>query len=301
MKRLAHGFAQALACAAAVSASAGSAAAQSWPVSHDSGGAVYVCQNQKNQCGVYSPQAKLLRMITGLKDPQGQAVDPSGNWYIANTEASNVPVYAQKGATLVETLSDAGENPVDVAVESGEVAVANVYSTGRSSGPGRVSVYVGGVTAPSYNLADSNAYQGVGVAYDGAGNCYWSYDSTKGAGEIDQFTGCASGAQPVNLGISASVAGGIKFDLQGNLWYVDQAVGLYKCQGTTSCSLVAKGFSDPTYFSFSHGDKAFYIADFGKAQVFKSKGRLPALGPDFVVTPWLSLLGPISVAVQPPQ
>jgi len=47
MKRLAHGFAQALACAAAVSASAGSAAAQSWPVSHDSGGAVYVCQNQK--------------------------------------------------------------------------------------------------------------------------------------------------------------------------------------------------------------------------------------------------------------
>jgi hypothetical protein len=267
---------------------------------------VYVCQPGSNQCGVYSQKTKaLIRLLTasgnGLADPEGVAVGAGGIWYIANTGASNVPVYGKFGSVLLKTLKDAGEYPDDVAVGNGVAAVSNLLST--TSAAGSVSVYVGRATSPSYILRDPNAFKGIGLAFDAAGNCYWSYNTASGVGQIDAFEGCSKGATPVNLGITMGFAGGVAFDARGNLWYVDQFAGLFECAGTVSCKQVAGGFSDPIYFNFTAHSKALFLADFGNNSVDRSEGMLPPgrLRPDFVVTPWLLVPGPVGVAAQPPQ
>ena len=272
------------------------------PAGFDAGLApvVYACEPDYNQCTVYRQGTKaLLRTVTGLSEPQGTAVDASGNWYIANTAGSSIPVYKKNGAVLSKTLSDPAEYPVDAAVGSDTVAVSNIYTTSFTAG--NLAIYVGGATTPSYALSDPNAFQGIGVAFDGSGNCYWSYNSNSGVGQIDEFPGCSPSSSPVNLGIATGFAGGIAVDKAGNLWYLDQYNGLYECSGTTSCAQVATGFGDPVFFDFSHADKALFIADYGNNQIDRSKGKLPAIGPDFIVTPWLSVNGVISASAQPPQ
>ncbi len=81
------------------------------------------------------------------------------------------------------------------------------------------------------------------MTYDKAGNCYWSYNDNSGIGQIDEFPKCASGASPINLGLSLGFAGGIAFDGSDNLWYSDQLAGLYKCNGTSSCTQSSRAAS----------------------------------------------------------
>jgi hypothetical protein len=123
---------------------------------------------------------KMVGQITGLKQPQGLTTDAQGNLYVANTNDSNVLVYAPPytGSPAV-TLNDSGEFPVDVAVSSaGVVAVTNICSAPHCrADTASVNIYAQGSTTPCATLSDDqlgifNLVRVNFAGFDAAGNLY---------------------------------------------------------------------------------------------------------------------------------
>lgn len=208
---------------------------------------MYSSRPSGNQIAVYKRKHKGLtlkpyqNLTSGVAAPMGMAATPGGRLYVANSGDSNVLVYrtTRKGAVgPVATLADDGEVPVNVGVTPNQriVAVSNGSSTG--SGAGSVSVYVNRKDRPSRTLTFGNdALQGEGIAIDSNGNCYWSFnDPSTLTGAIVEFTSCKGIGSPIVSGLSK--AGGLAFDRSGNLYYVDQLAGIYKCAGLSHCALL---------------------------------------------------------------
>jgi hypothetical protein len=130
------------------------------------------------------PQAgngqKMVGQITGLNQPQGLTLDAQRDLYVANTNSSNVLVYAPpytKSPKL--TLNDAHEFPADVAVSStGVVAVTNICSAPRCrADTGSVSFYAKGSTKACVTVSDDTrgVFDLVRVnfaGFDSSGNLY---------------------------------------------------------------------------------------------------------------------------------
>ena len=231
---------------------------------------IYTAQFYHNDLGIYGQshalQLSFIESITqGISQPQGTMATVNGLWYVANTGDSNVLVYktahgGPKGP--VNTLSDPYQYPGNVdATTSGQlVVVSNVTST--AGAPGTVSVYLYGNLTPTYTLSfGSDMLQGVGIAIDRHDNCYWSFnDLSTGVGSIVEF---ANGCQaPGNLVVSnIQTAGGVTLDQHGNLYYVDQKVGIYKCSGVSNCQPLATYFGDPVNVNFDEKQKHLWVAD----------------------------------------
>lgn len=178
----------------------------------------------------------------GLATPMGMVATPAGKLYVANSSGSNVLVYRTRrtGPQGPEaTLHDGGQVPVNVGVtpNGSVVAVSNGATT--ADGPGSVSVYLHRQDEPSRSLSyGSDPIQGEGIAIDAAGNCYWSFnDPTTLTGSIVEFARCRGKGTPVVSGMLK--AGGLAFDSNDNLYYVDQLAGIYKCSGTSGCALMS--------------------------------------------------------------
>lgn len=230
---------------------------------------VYTSQPYSNNATVYKRKGTALQhqetLTTGLSAPQGSKAAPSGRWYLTNAGDSNVLIYkrTKKGPEPFGTLEDSGEVPVNVDMNADEslIVVSNLTSAG--SGTGSVSVYTGGASQPSRILTyGSDLLLGQGVAIDPNGNCYWSFDDknvTNGPGFIVEFAGCSGTGNVVVSGITS--AGGMTFDDNSNLYYVDEASGLYRCQGTVRCTLFATGFGLPININFDAAEKHLWVAD----------------------------------------
>lgn len=179
-------------------------------------------------------------ITSGFSKPMGMVTTPDGRWYVANSGDSNVRVYrtTRKGPQgPVQTLGDSGEVPVnvDAAPDRDLVAVSNEAT--MSGGGGSVSIYLNRQDEPSrYLTYGSDPVQGEGVAIDSSGNCYWSFNDPKTlTGSIVKFESCSGGGTIFASGILD--VGGITFDRSGNLYYVDQIAGIYKCVGPSSCGI----------------------------------------------------------------
>ncbi len=208
---------------------------------------MYSSRPSGNEVVVYkrkrrSPTLQTFETLTsGLSAPMGMVATPGARLYVANSGDSNVLVYrtTRKGPQgPVTTLNDDGEVPVDVAVtpDRGLVAVSNGATSG--SGAGSVSVYLHRRNKLSRSLTyGSDPLQGAGIAVDTSGNCYWSFnDPTTLTGSVVEFTNCKGAGMPIVTGILK--AGGLAFDQNENLYYVDQLAGIYKCTGLSQCTLV---------------------------------------------------------------
>ena len=207
---------------------------------------MYTSQPADNEVVVYKRQKNGLTLkydktlASGFSKPMGMVTTPDGHWYIANSGDSNVLLYrtTRKGPEgPIETLGDSGEVPVSVAATPNRrlVAVSNVSASG--GGAGSVSVYLDHRDRPSRVLTyGSDPIQGEGIAIDANGNCYWSFNDPKTLfGSIVEFVGCNGSGTLFESGIS--FVGGLAFDQSGNLYYVDQLAGIYRCAGPSSCSL----------------------------------------------------------------
>jgi hypothetical protein len=218
---------------------------------------------------VYARQLKGFKLAyfrtlkSGIVAPMGTVTTPDGLWYVANSGKSNILVYQTTPSGPrgpVATLLDGEEVPVNVAATLNRklVVVSNVSTTG--SGGGSMSVYSNQRRKPLHVLSyGADALQGEGVAIS-KGNCYWSFNDPKNsAGSIVEFAGCKGNGTLVQSGILK--AGGIAFDQKGNLYYVDQSTGIYKCNGTSQCVLFAVGFGVPVNINFDPGYKNLWVAD----------------------------------------
>jgi DNA-binding beta-propeller fold protein YncE len=231
---------------------------------------VYTAQLYGNDAQIYKQRYNGVKLSyfeslsLGLSAPQGTKATVNGYWYVANSGHSNVLVYRSTKAGPkgpIGALDDFGQIPgnVDVTADRKLVAVSNIMT--MSHGPGSVSVYLGRDVEPARNLHFGHrALQGIGVAIDRHGNCYWSFnDPRRKTGAIVEFAGCdGKGSLVVS---SIGFAGGLTFDQHENLYYVDQTDGIHKCNGTSHCTLFSKGFGDPVNVNFDVHGKHLWVAD----------------------------------------
>jgi hypothetical protein len=289
----------------------GTSQALSQPATHFYGNDfMYSSQPSSNEVVVYKRKKKgyaLTRYETltaGFSRPKGMVTTPDGRWYVANSGASDVLVYRTTRDGPIgpnATLRDDGEVPVNVDATPNQRVVAVSNGSTTADGAGSVSVYLNGQKHASRNLTyGSDPLQGEGVAIDLAGNCYWSFnDPDTLTGSIVEFARCNGSGRPVVSGILR--AGGLAFDNSGNLYYVDQLFGIFKCQGTLACSLFAPvilgGLIIPTNINFDNGHpQSLWVAD--------AAGYIDALNLQGLIAYILQILGgvtdpPIGIAPAP--
>jgi len=229
---------------------------------------VYSAQLYGHDLKIYEQNGSSLSYFeefTGLDAPAGTQSTTSGWWYVTESGASKVDIYKSKRSGPVgpyPPLVDYGQIPINVAVLPNRrlVAVSNQKST--ASGPGSVSVYLNRQTDPSRTLTyGGSSVVGMGVAITHEGDCYWSFnENASGPGTIVKFTGCNGSGTPVITNIAQ--VGGIVFDQSGNLYYIDQTYGIYKCKKTSNCTqfLNIPGWQ-PVNMNFDFKAKDLWVAD----------------------------------------
>ena len=198
------------------------------------------------------PQAgenqKMVGQITGLAQPQGITTDKNGNLYVANTNSSNVLVYAPPytGAPKM-TINDAHEFPADVAVSSaGVVAVTNICDAPQCRlNTGNVEIYAKGSTKSCATVSDSafNFTRVMFAEFDKDGVLY--IDGMNGGyqtsfGLVD---GGCNATSITNLGYiyTVSFPGAIQIDKAGNIAFCDE----YNQVVDTFAPPVGNSFGDP--------------------------------------------------------
>lgn len=237
---------------------------------------MYASQFLNNDLSVYTRNKfglKLSKIITdGVSGPQGMMSTVNGWWYVANGGDSNVLIYQTKkksGPVSSGSLDDKGQDPVNVALTPDRNLVA-VSNYGSASAPGSVSVYLNRSNEPYRMLTyGSDLIEGMGVATDHQGNCYWSFNDPKsGSGSVVEFANCTGGGTLILSGIP--VAGGLAFDQSGNLYYVNEVSsggysnGVYQCTKTSlPCPLLTPKakFGLPTNINFDYKGKNLWVAD----------------------------------------
>jgi DNA-binding beta-propeller fold protein YncE len=271
---------------------------------------MYSSQPSSDEVVVYKRKKKGYKltpyktMTSGFSRPMGMVTTPDGRWYVANSGASDVLVYrttasGPQGPTA--TLRDDGEVPVNVDATPNQrlVAVSNGATTGNDAGS--LSVYLNRQIHPARNLIyGSDPVQGEGVAIDSAGNCYWSFnDPDRLTGSIVEFAGCNGSGRLVVPGILK--AAGLAFDSSGNLYYVDQLLGIFKCDGTSACSIFAPiilgGLIVPTNINFDNSNpQNLWVSD--------GAGNIDAINLQGLIAYILQILGgasdsPVGIAPAP--
>jgi len=205
---------------------------------------VYGCTGEP-KCRVFTTDGQLVRTVSqGLMTPGGLAVDPQGNVYVAEEFPQEIDVYSSGMAARIQTLNNGSDVALDVAVHAGVVAVSDQHA---------VTVFAPGSTSNPSRLVGGNVLQGIGIAFDSKGNCYWSYspDSGNGNSKVYEFAGCSGQAQAIDLpGSPASLA----FDGNDNLYYssdtFSETAGIFRCTGLTNCNRVFAKGRDPEHIRF---------------------------------------------------
>ncbi|MGA8795672.1 MAG: hypothetical protein WB526_01225 [Candidatus Cybelea sp.] len=178
-------------------------------------------QSGKNQ--------KMVGQITGLTQPQGITTDKKGDLYVANTNSSNVLMYAPPytGAPKM-TFSDTHEFPADVAVSSaGVVAITNICDAPKCRlNTGNVVFYAAGSTksCATVSYSGSNFTRVMFGEFDSTGVLY--IDGMNGGYQTSFgiVTGGCSATSITNIVpvYTVSFPGGIQIDKAGNIAFCDQ-------------------------------------------------------------------------------
>jgi sugar lactone lactonase YvrE len=192
-----------------------------------------------------------------LNNPQGVAVDGSGNVYIGDTLDNAVKEW-NAGTQQVSTLVGSGLNyPAGVAVDS----QGNVYfADEKNNAIKEWSVATGTVTP----LVATGLSSPVGVALDAQGNVYFS---DAGHSAIKKWS---VGTQQVSTLVSTglNIPLGVAVDAFGNVYFADEKNNAIKewSVTTTLVSTLVSGLNLP-YGVAVDGDGNVYFADTGNNAV----------------------------------
>jgi DNA-binding beta-propeller fold protein YncE len=178
------------------------------------------------------PQAgknqKMVGQITGLTQPQGITTDKKGDLYVANTNSSDVLMYAPPytGAPKM-TISDSKEFPADVAVSSaGIVAITNICDAPKCRlNTGNVVLYAKGSTksCATVSYSGSNFTRVMFAEFDSTGVLYIDGMNSGYQTSFGLVTGGCNATTITNLDYvyTVSFPGGIQIDKAGNIAFCD--------------------------------------------------------------------------------
>jgi len=130
---------------------------------------LYVSNYKNGTVGVYSyPGGTLVGTLAGLKMPQGECADASGDVFI--TTKRRILEYAHGGTEPIATLTDSVYFPLACSVDpsTGNLAVSNLDSRKRG-GAGSIAIYRNAQGKPQ-NYEGLQYY--ISCAYDDNGNLF---------------------------------------------------------------------------------------------------------------------------------
>jgi DNA-binding beta-propeller fold protein YncE len=192
---------------------------------------IFVSDAANNVIDIY-PQAgknqKMAGQITRLTQPQGITTDKEGDLYVANTNSSNVLVYAPPytGAPKM-TIPDAHEFPADVAVSSaGVVAITNICDAPKCRlDTGNVVLYAKGSTKSCaiVSYSGSNFTRVMFADFDKKGVLYIDGMNSGFQTSFGLVTGGCNATTITNLDYvyTVSFPGGIQIDKAGRIAFCD--------------------------------------------------------------------------------
>jgi DNA-binding beta-propeller fold protein YncE len=185
---------------------------------------------------------------SGLAQPQGLAIDGSGNVYIADTENNTIEEWTVTNNTLT-TLVSGLNGPTAVAVDGlGNVYIADTLNNAikeRTAANSNVITLVSGLNNPS------------GVAADSSGNVYIA---NTGGNSIEEWTGASNTVTTLVSGLDAP--SGLAVDAAGNVYFVDTPNNAIKewMPANSNVLTLVSGLGGPSGVAVD-GSGNVYIAD----------------------------------------
>ncbi len=240
----------------------------------------YTCSINASVCPLYTVSGSAASYSSTLSvagNPSGAFATTAGKWYVALRSTQDVAVYKSTSsgpANTGITLSDAGQQPADVAVNTahGLVVVSNL--TADSHNVNSLSVYAHNATTPTralhFTAPGGGGGYGVGVATDSAGNCYWAVDDANAfVFYIVDFAACKGKGTIVFTSGKFDSAGGVALDGSNDLYFVDNTnQKIYRCTGTGNCKIIAGGFQNITFVRFDDGWHHLWTTDSSAAKLY---------------------------------
>ncbi|HEY3676836.1 MAG TPA: NHL repeat-containing protein [Candidatus Tumulicola sp.] len=233
------------------------------------GESLVVSDASNNVVDIYNSAGVETAQLTGFSQPQGLTFDKAGNLYVTDTNNSRIQVYAAGLTGSPTTISDSGEAPVGVAVDSkGNLAVANIITT--SDGPGSVSFFNSGGTLLT-TLSNANFSKVIFDTFDRKGNLY--IDGTNASGDFvaGEIVGGVNGKTIALLttGNTIGYPGGIAISKMGDIAIVDQenrAISSYNAPvkgslGMPIATTPLTGAGDPINIVFTKTEKGIWVSD----------------------------------------
>ena len=270
---------------------------------------IFVSDAADNVVNIYNTKGKQLAQLTGFSQPQGLATDLKGNLYVADTNNSQILVYAPPYTKAPKKLADPGYYPAGVAVltigTTTYVGVSNICSA-PSCTQGGFIVYKNGKSKGAFQ--SSAIYRAYFLGFDAKGNLYASGQDSNFNGVYGEVAGAIKNKQVFTadtIGNSIVFPGGVQVNLKGKIAIDDQsgaAIYTYNPpKGGTFGSPIATtpltGAGDTVTYAFSSTDKDVWTADAANGVSYEFKY---SAGGSPVTT--ISVGGqPIGVAVVPAQ
>ena len=233
------------------------------------GASIIVSDASDNVVDIFNAAGVQTAQLTGFSQPQGLALDTAGNLYVADTSNGRIQVYAAGFKGTPTTISDPGEAPASVTIDSkGNLGVANIVTT--SGGPGSVSFFNKGGTLLT-TLSNANFAKVFFDAFDDKGNLYIDGTNASGAFVAGEVVGGVSGKSITILATGNSVGfpGGIEISSTGKIALDDQEnVTIFTYNAPVNGSLgmpiattPLAGAGDPISFAFNRTNRHIWVAD----------------------------------------
>ena len=232
---------------------------------------LYVSQFYTNDIQVYrqtgTGQSPVGTIVNGVINPQGLTVTANGDLYVANTGANNILVFHKGHLNPYRTLSDAGQYPVDVAVDTdGTVYASNIFDTNAIAGS--VSVYAPGANTPTHNYKVPNNLKVLFDALNDSSTLYVNYiDLNTGLGAMVKFYPGGNTAYPT--AVTTGFPGGLQFDNTQDLLGLDQVgptfgggfASIYELPSPTPSFTFASDNGDPLGVALVRNERHVYVSD----------------------------------------
>jgi hypothetical protein len=267
---------------------------------------IFVSDAVGNVVNIYTTAGKQIGQLTGFSQPQGLAADKKGNLYVADTNNSQILVFAPPYTKAPKKLADPGYFPAGVAV----VTIANVTYVGVSNicsapncGQGGFIIYKNGkAQKPILSSLISRVYF---CGFDAKGNLYADGQDSNFATVIGELPKGSKTFKVLTTGNAISFPGGVQVTTKGKIAIDDQnAASIYTYNppkggslGSPIATTALSGSGDTVTYAFTSTDKDLWTADAANAASYEF--AYPA-GGSAVKT--ITVGGqPIGVAVVPAQ